>query len=172
MPNSNFTQKDFDVINSEFESLMELAHRRCRQESETAVIRKAFEFANSALKDIRRRSGDPYILHPIAVAKIVVGEIGLGYKSISAALLHDVVSDTGYTFEDITNLFGEKIGSLVEGLSKIKVVLDSEDRKGVPMSPESAQAENLKRILLTLNDDARVVLIKLADRLHNLPHHC
>lgn len=167
MPNSNFTQKDFDVINSEFESLMELAHRRCRQESETAVIRKAFEFANSALKDIRRRSGDPYILHPIAVAKIVVGEIGLGYKSISAALLHDVVSDTGYTFEDITNLFGEKIGSLVEGLSKIKVVLDSEDRKGVPMSPESAQAENLKRILLTLNDDARVVLIKLADRLHN-----
>lgn len=167
MPDSDFTQKDFELINSEFESLMELSLKRCRKESEISTVRKALEFANSALHNVRRRSGAPYILHPIAVAKIVVAEIGLGYKSICAALLHDVVSDSGYTFEDITNLFGEKIGSLVEGLSKIKIVLDSEDRKGVPMSPESAQAENLKRILLTLNDDARVVLIKLADRLHN-----
>ncbi len=167
MPDSNFTQKDYDLINSEFESLMELSRRRCRKDSEISTVRKAFDFANSALHNVRRRSGEPYILHPIAVARIVVDEIGLGYKSICAALLHDVVSDSGYTFEDITNLFGEKIGSIVEGLSKIKIVLDSEDRKGVPMSPESAQAENLKRILLTLNDDARVVLIKLADRLHN-----
>ena len=103
----------------------------------------------------------------IAVAEIVVSEIGLGCKSICAALLHDVVEDTSYTVEDIRNLFGDKIATLVDGLTKIKTVLDNEDRKGEAASTESLQAENFKRILLTLNDDVRVVLIKLADRLHN-----
>ena len=106
------------------------------------------------------------MLHPIAVARIVVKEIGLGCKSICAALLHDVVEDTSYTVEDIRNLFGDKIATLVDGLTKIKTVLDNEDRKGEAASTESLQAENFKRILLTLNDDVRVVLIKLADRLH------
>lgn len=162
-----FTKKDNELIASEFESLMEYARKRCRTKDEILVIQKAFEFANSAHHNVRRRTGEPFILHPIAVAKIVISEIGLGYKSVTAALLHDLAIDTGYTLDDIRNLFGDKIASIVEGLTKIKIVLDNEQKKGVPMSSESAQAENLKHILLTLNDDARVVLIKLADRLHN-----
>ena len=149
----------------EFDALMEVATRRCKDEHEVETVCKAFEFANQAHKNVRRRSGEPYMLHPIAVAHIVVTEIGLGCKSICAALLHDVVEDTAYTVEDIRNLFGDKIASLVDGLTKIKTVLDNEDFKGT--STESLQAENFKRILLTLNDDVRVVLIKLADRLHN-----
>lgn len=156
MTDTDFTQRDYELINSEFEALMEVASKRCRNESEIPVIRKAFEFANIAHKGVRRRSGEPYIIHPIAVARIVVEEIGLGYKSIAAALLHDVVGNTDYTMDDICNLFEESIASLVEGLAKIKNVLDHEER-----------AENIKRILLTLNYDARVVLIKIADRLHN-----
>lgn len=162
-----FTQDDYDQINADFASLMESARRRCRFEKETKIIQKAFEFANEAHKNVRRRSGEPYMLHPIAVAKIVVDDIGLGYKSIVAALLHDVVEDTEYTVDDISSLFGDKIASLVEGLTKIKIVLDNQNRQGALQTSESIQAENLKRILLTLNDDVRVVLIKLADRLHN-----
>lgn len=162
-----FTQEDYDQINADFASLMESAQRRCRFEKETKIIQKAFEFANEAHKNVRRRSGEPYMLHPIAVAKIVVNDIGLGYKSIVAALLHDVVEDTDYTVDDIRSLFGDKIASLVEGLTKIKIVLDNQNRQGSLQTSESIQAENLKRILLTLNDDVRVVLIKLADRLHN-----
>ena len=163
---SKFTQADFDLIAREYASLEDMARRRCKDDAEFQVIRKAFEFANEAHKNVRRRSGEPYILHPVAVAKIVVSDIGLGYKSITAALLHDVVEDTNYTIEDVRNLFGDKIASLVDGLTKIKSVLDNEN-KDYQLSPESIQAENFKRILLTLNDDARVVLIKLADRLHN-----
>ena len=163
---SKFTKSDFDRIAKEYASLEESARRRCQNEEEFQTIRKAFEFANEAHKNVRRLSGEPYILHPIAVAKIVVNDIGLGYKSITAALLHDVVEDTNYTIDDIRNLFGDKIASLVDGLTKIKTVLDNEN-KGYMLSPESEQADNFKRILLTLNDDARVVLIKLADRLHN-----
>lgn len=163
---SEFTIKDYETINGEYESLREAARKRCADDEEFKVVQKAFDFANEAHKNVRRRSGEPYILHPIAVAKIVVNDIGLGYKSISAALLHDVVEDTNYTTEDIRNLFGEKIASLVDGLTKIKTVLDNENRDYL-LSPESLQAENFKRILLTLNDDVRVVLIKLADRLHN-----
>ncbi len=172
---SKFTKADFDLIDREYASLEEMARRRCKDAEEEKVIRRAFEFANEAHKNIRRRSGEPYILHPIAVAKIVVHDIGLGYKSITAALLHDVVEDTSYTIEDVRNLFGDKIAQLVDGMTKIKSVLDNES-KGY-LSPESVQADNFKRILLTLNDDARVVLIKLADRLHNcrtiefLPEH-
>ena len=163
---STFTQEDFDLIARGYEALEEAARRRCKDDAEFQVIRQAFEFANEAHKNVRRRSGEPYILHPVAVARIVVSEIGLGYKSITAALLHDVVEDTSYTIEDVRNLFGDKIASLVDGLSKIKAMLDNEG-KDYQLSPESVQAENFKRILLTLNDDARVVLIKLADRLHN-----
>ena len=164
---SQFTPDDYRLIRQEYDSLMEVAKTRCRNDEEVETVQKAFEFANQAHKDVRRRSGEPYILHPIAVARIVVTEIGLGCKSICAALLHDVVEDTGYTVEDIRNLFGDKIATLVDGLTKIKTVLDNEDRKGGAESTESLQAENFKRILLTLNDDVRVVLIKLADRLHN-----
>jgi len=131
-------------------------------------VRRAFEFANDAHRNVRRRSGEPYMIHPIAVAQIVVDDIGLGYKAISAALLHDVVEDTDYTVEDIRERFGNKIASLVDGLTKIKTVLDNEQKThGTDISQQSLQAENFKRILLTLNDDVRVVLIKLADRLHN-----
>ena len=160
---SEFNAQDYEVIARDFADLMESARKRCSDPAEIEIIQKAFEFANEAHKGVRRRSGEPYILHPIAVAKIVVSNIGLGYKSIAAALLHDVVEDTDYTVEDLCNLFGEKVATLVDGLTKIKTVLDNEDKA----QQKSMQAENFKRILLTLNDDVRVVLIKLADRLHN-----
>jgi len=158
-----FTEEDYTLINRDFESLRGLAKDRCTNEDHYQLILKAFDFANEAHKDVRRRSGEPYILHPIAVAKIVVSEIGLGYKSICAALLHDVVEDTDYTVDDIRDHFGDKIATLVDGLTKIKTALDNDNKSEV----KSLQAENFKRILLTLNDDVRIVLIKLADRLHN-----
>ena len=161
---TEFTKQDYELIAAEYAALRKAAVQRCARDKEIAVIDRAFEFANQAHQNIRRRSGEPYIIHPIAVAKIVVSDIGLGYKSIAAALLHDVVEDTDYTVEDIRSIFGDKIASLVDGLTKIKTVLDN--RKD-GMAATSAQAENFKRILLTLNDDVRVVLIKLADRLHN-----
>ena len=165
---SEFTEKDYEVIDRDYETLRLSAQKRCANEEELEVVRKAFDFANDAHRNVRRRSGEPYMLHPIAVAQIVVDDIGLGYKSISAALLHDVVEDTDYTVEDIRERFGDKIASLVDGLTKIKTVLDNEQKtRGTDISQQSLQAENFKRILLTLNDDVRVVLIKLADRLHN-----
>lgn len=157
-----FTEEDYNLIEKEFAPLREAARKRCADREQFELVLKAFDFANEAHKNVRRRSGEPYILHPIAVANIVVTEIGLGCKSICAALLHDVVEDTEFTTQDIEHLFGEKIASLVDGLTKIKVALsDSKDAT-------SLQAENFKRILLTLNDDVRIVLIKLADRLHNV----
>ncbi len=163
---SEFTREDNELIEREFEQLRLAALRRCASQEEYEGVLKAFEFANEAHKGVRRRSGEPYIIHPIAVAKIVVQEIGLGYKSIVAALLHDVVEDTEYTTEDVERLFGSKIASLVDGLTKIKSAIDSKIEED--KSEKSIQAENFKRILLTLNDDVRVILIKLADRLHNL----
>lgn len=160
---SEFTQHDHEVIAREYADLKEAARKRCADAAELEMVQKAFDFANEAHKGVRRRSGEPYILHPIAVAKIVVSNIGLGCKSIVAALLHDVVEDTNYTIDDLRSLFGDKVATLVDGLTKIKTVLDNEDKA----EQKSMQAENFKRILLTLNDDVRVVLIKLADRLHN-----
>ena len=154
---SEFGQKDYELISRAWEVLKASAQKRCADENELEVVRQAFDFANHAHHNVRRRSGEPYMLHPIAVAQIVVDDIGLGYKSIAAALLHDVVEDTDYTVQDIRERFGDRIALLVDGLTKIKNVLDA----------PSMQAENFKRILLTLNDDVRVVLIKLADRLHN-----
>lgn len=160
---SEFTPQDYELIAREFAELRASAVKRCANQEEIDTVQKAFDFANEAHKGVRRRSGEPYIIHPIEVASIVVNEIGLGCKSIVAALLHDVVEDTEYTVDDIRNLFGDKIATLVDGLTKIKTVLDNEDKSKI----KSLQAENFKRILLTLNDDIRVVLIKLADRLHN-----
>ncbi len=161
---SEFSEQDWALIKKEYEILKELAKKRCASAEEFKVVKKAYDFASAAHKNVRRRSGEPYIIHPIRVARICIEEIGLGYKSIATALLHDVVEDTDYTVDDIRNLFGDKIASLVDGLTKIKSVLDAERKKE---SNESLQAENFRRILLTLNDDVRVVLIKLADRLHN-----
>lgn len=163
---SEFTKEDNELIQKEFEQLRLSALKRCASQEEYEGVIKAFEFANEAHKGVRRRSGEPYIIHPIAVAKIVVQEIGLGYKSIVTALLHDVVEDTEYTVEDIERLFGSKIASLVDGLTKIKSAMDN--KMEGQLNEKSIQAENFKRILLTLNDDVRVILIKLADRLHNL----
>ncbi|MFA6770907.1 MAG: RelA/SpoT family protein, partial [Bacteroidales bacterium] len=154
-----FTEKDNNLIDKKFEELRLAALKRCANQNEFEIVLKAFDFARAAHNGVRRRSGEPYIIHPILVAQIVVQEIGLGYKSIVSALIHDVVEDTEYTNEDIERLFGSKIASLVDGLTKIKSAFDSKN---------SSQAENFKRILLTLNDDVRVILIKLADRLHNM----
>lgn len=166
---STFQKQDYELIEKAFADLMRAVDKRCSAQNEKDVVKKAFDFANEAHKNVRRRSGEPYILHPIAVAKIVVTEIGLGYKSISAALLHDVVEDTDYTVEDIRSQFGDRIALLVDGLTKIKNVFDAHNEGQGPIDKYSSsiQAENFKRILLTLNDDVRVVLIKLADRLHN-----
>ena len=165
---SEFTREDYELISRDYAALRESAQKRCSNEAELEVVQRAFEFANEAHKNVRRRSGEPYMLHPIAVAQIVVDDIGLGYKSISAALLHDVVEDTDYTVDDLRERFGDKIATLVDGLTKIKNVLDTEQKThSTDLSQQSLQAENFKRILLTMNDDVRVVLIKLADRLHN-----
>ena len=165
---SEFTREDYELISRDYAALRESAQKRCSNEAELEVVQRAFEFANEAHKNVRRRSGEPYMLHPIAVAQIVVDDIGLGYKSISAALLHDVVEDTDYSVDDLRERFGDKIATLVDGLTKIKNVLDTEQKThSTDLSQQSLQAENFKRILLTMNDDVRVVLIKLADRLHN-----
>ena len=124
------------------------------------IITRAYQFAKEAHKGVRRRSGEPYILHPIAVAKIASQEIGLGSTSICAALLHDVVEDTDYTVEDLEQHFGKKIAQIVEGLTKIS--------GGIFGDKASVQAENFRKLLLTMSEDIRVVLIKMADRLHNM----
>ncbi len=124
------------------------------------LITKAFNFAKQAHKGVRRLSGEPYITHPLAVAQIACGEIGLGSTSICAALLHDVVEDTEYTVEDIRNIFGDKIAQIVDGLTKIS--------GGIFGDKASAQAESFKKLLLTMSDDIRVILIKISDRLHNM----
>ena len=164
MSYSEFTEKDYAVIDQAWQVLYASAKNRCADERELEMVCQAYDFANQAHKNVRRRSGEPYMLHPIAVAQIVVDDIGLGYKSICAALLHDVVEDTDFTVDDLRDRFGDKVASLVDGLTKIKNVLENENQG---LSAPSLQAENFKRILLTLNDDPRVVLIKLADRLHN-----
>ena len=147
------------MIEDEFNALLSdyLAsnHRR-----KVEIITKAFHFANHAHKGVERASGEPYILHPLAVARIVCKEMGLGSTSICSALLHDVVEDTDYTTEDIQNVFGDKVAQIVDGLTKIS--------GGIFGDKASAQAENFRKLLLTMSDDIRVILIKIADRLHNM----
>ena len=124
------------------------------------IITKAYNFAKQAHKGVRRLSGEPYIMHPIAVAQIATQEMGLGSTSICSALLHDVVEDTDYTVEDLENIFGKKIAQIVDGLTKIS--------GGIFGDQASAQAENFRKLLLTMSDDIRVILIKICDRLHNM----
>jgi len=150
---------DEKMINDAFERLVN-DYLNSRHRKKVDLITKAFNFARQAHKGVRRLSGEPYIMHPIAVAQIACSEIGLGSTSICAALLHDVVEDTDYTVEDIENMFGAKIAQIVDGLTKIS--------GGIFGEQASAQAENFKKLLLTMSADIRVILIKIADRLHNM----
>ncbi len=152
-------EKENKAIAHEYKELLRISYQTLTTEDKK-VIRKAFDVAVDAHKDQRRKSGEAYIFHPIAVAKIVASDIGLGATSIAAALMHDVVEDTPITVKDIDKMFGPKIAQLVEGLTKISLV-----QKDLNVS---MQAENFRRMLLTLNDDVRVILIKIADRLHNM----
>lgn len=147
------------LIEQEFNALID-DYLKTNHRRKVDIITKAFMLAKEAHKGVRRRSGELYISHPIAVARIVCGEIGLGSTSICAALLHDVVEDTEYTVDDIKALFGEKIAQIVDGLTKISSGMFGED--------VSAQAENFRKLLLTMSDDIRVILVKIADRLHNM----
>ncbi|MDR1200066.1 MAG: RelA/SpoT family protein [Tannerellaceae bacterium] len=152
-------KSDEQMIQEVFDALLnDYVHSNHRRKIEK--ITKAFLFAKQAHADARRRSGEPYIMHPLAVARIVCSEMGLGSTSICSALLHDVVEDCDYTVDDIKNMFGEKIAQIVDGLTKIS--------GGIFGEQASAQAENFRRLLLTMNSDIRVVLIKIADRLHNM----
>ena len=152
-------EADEKLINDAFQELLN-SYLASRHRKKIDLITKAFNFAKQAHRGVRRLSGEPYIMHPIAVAQIACAEIGLGSTSICAALLHDVVEDTDYTVEDISNIFGEKIAQIVDGLTKIS--------GGIFGEQASAQAENFKKLLLTMSDDIRVILIKICDRLHNM----
>ena len=155
---AEFSQEEKDNIEFQFNEILRNSPK-CRKDEETlALVRKAFDLANEAHYGVRRKSGEPYILHPIAVAKIASEEIGLGATSIICALLHDVVEDTDTTLEDINDMFGPKVAQIVDGLTKIRGVLKNKE----------GQAENFKKIVFTLSEDVRVIIIKLADRLHNM----
>ena len=147
------------TIQDAFQHLLD-TYLASRHRKKVDIITKAFNFARQAHKGVRRLSGEPYIMHPIAVAQIACEEMGLGSTSICSALLHDVVEDTDYTVEDIENIFGPKIAQIVDGLTKIS--------GGIFGDRASAQAENFKKLLLTMSDDIRVILIKICDRLHNM----
>lgn len=157
-PSNTYTIDEDTHIESLYNDLIASCSKHVKVK-DTELIRRAFDLAKESHKGIKRKSGEPYIFHPIAVAKIVTSEIGLGAISIASALLHDVVEDTDYTLEDIQHLFGDKITSIIDGLTKIAGVFDNRS---------SLQAENFRKMLLTMSDDVRVILIKLADRLHNM----
>ena len=152
-------EEEAQLVNADYQDLLN-GYLASNHRKKVEIIEKAFRFACDAHKGVYRRSGEPYITHPIAVARIVSREIGLGSTSICSALLHDVVEDTDYTVDDIRQLFGDKIATIVEGLTKIS--------GGIFGEKASAQAENFRKLLLTMNNDIRVVLIKMADRLHNM----
>ena len=153
------TQAEQRLIQDYFDDLIKACDHKVSDDGKVR-IQKAFEFANNAHAGVKRKSGEPYIIHPLAVAKIVVEEIGLSATSIISALLHDVVEDTDFTLEDISNLFGEKVASIVDGLTKLTDEFTPQQ--------DSKQANNFRKMLMTLSDDVRVILIKLADRLHNM----
>ncbi len=152
-------EKERQEILKRYRKLVTLLRNKTTPEQKRQ-IRKAFNIAVSGHKDMRRKSGEPYIYHPLEVARIVVADMGLGSKSVICALLHDLVEDTDCTLQDIKELFGDTVEKIIDGLTKIEGVMD--------MQTPSMQAENFKKILLTLSDDIRVILIKLADRLHNM----
>lgn len=151
-------EKERKEILSAFRGLLRVSKER-RTRQETRMIRKAFDVAVEAHKDMRRKSGEPYIYHPIAVAKICSEEMELGATAVVCALLHDTVEDTHITLEDVEELFGSTVAQIIDGLTKIPEVFDEN---------VSIQAENFRKMILTISDDLRVVLIKLADRLHNM----
>ena len=155
----NYTAEDEILIQQAWDKLAESCKKICKREEDWNFIKRAFFLAKEAHQGVRRRSGEPYFLHPIAVAQIVVDEIGLGVKSVVASLLHDVVEDTDYTTEDMEHIFGHKIATMVDGLTKMSGVFNADT---------SRQAEYFRKVLLTLSDDVRVILIKIADRLHNM----
>ena len=155
----DYTAEDEVIIKEKWDDLLLSCTKICKNDEDWNFIKRAFFLAKEAHQGVRRRSGEPYLLHPIAVAKIVIEEIGLGVKSVVAALLHDVVEDTEYTVEDMERIFGPKIASMVDGLTKMSGVFNAET---------SEQAEYFRKVLLTLSDDVRVILIKIADRLHNM----
>ena len=159
LKNKEREAEDNKIINEAFNHLLE-TYINSPHRKKVDIITKAFNFAKQAHKGVRRLSGEPYILHPLAVAQIACEEMGLGSTSICSALLHDVVEDTDYTVEDIQNIFGDKIAQIVDGLTKIS--------GGIFGDHASAQAENFKKLLLTMSDDIRVILIKICDRLHNM----
>ncbi|HJC27246.1 RelA/SpoT family protein [uncultured Alistipes sp.] len=154
-----YTAEDEALIKEKWDDLLYSCTKICKNDEDWNFIKRAFFLAKEAHEGVRRRSGEPYLLHPIAVAKIVIEEIGLGVKSVVAALLHDVVEDTEYTVEDMERIFGPKIASMVDGLTKMSGVFNADT---------SEQAEYFRKVLLTLSDDVRVILIKIADRLHNM----
>ena len=154
-----YTAEDEALIKEKWDDLLYSCTKICKNDEDWNFIKRAFFLAKEAHEGVRRRSGEPYLLHPIAVAKIVIEEIGLGVKSVVAALLHDVVEDTEYTVEDMERIFGPKIASMVDGLTKMAGVFNADT---------SEQAEYFRKVLLTLSDDVRVILIKIADRLHNM----
>ncbi len=154
-----YTAEDEALIKEKWDALLLSCTNICKNDEDWNFIKRAFFLAKEAHAGVRRRSGEPYLLHPIAVARIVVDEIGLGVKSVVAALLHDVVEDTEYTVEDMERIFGPKIASMVDGLTKMSGVFNADT---------SEQAEYFRKVLLTLSDDVRVILIKIADRLHNM----
>lgn len=155
----DYTAEDERLIKEKWDDLLYSCTKICRNDEDWNFIKRAYFLAKEAHEGVRRRSGEPYLLHPIAVAKIVIEEIGLGVKSVVAALLHDVVEDTEYTVEDMERIFGPKIASMVDGLTKMSGVFNADT---------SEQAEYFRKVLLTLSDDVRVILIKIADRLHNM----
>ena len=152
-------QREEKMIQEAFEKLKE-GYMSSNHRGKIELITRAFNFAKAAHRGVRRRSGEPYIMHPLAVARICSEEIGLGSTTICAALLHDVVEDTEYNRNDIANIFGEKIANIVEGVTKVE--------SGIFADKGSSQAETFKKILLTMSDDIRVILVKIADRLHNM----
>ena len=155
----DYTAEDELIIKEKWDALLFSCAKICKNDEDWNLIKRAFFLAKEAHQGVRRRSGEPYLLHPIAVAKIVIEEIGLGVKSVVASLLHDVVEDTEYTVEDMERIFGPKIASMVDGLTKMSGVFNADTSK---------QAEYFRKVLLTLSDDVRVILIKIADRLHNM----
>ncbi|MDR0955065.1 MAG: RelA/SpoT family protein [Rikenellaceae bacterium] len=161
-----YSQAEEQLIEEQGQALFAACRGIVKGEADMELIKKAFYFAKDAHEGVRRKSGEPYIVHPIAVARIVLDEIGLGVKSVVASLVHDVVEDTNYTVEDIEHQFGEKIARMVDGLTKIAEVFA--DTTHATKDETSQQAENFRKMLLTLSDDVRVILIKLADRLHNM----
>ena len=156
--NKGYTAEENELIDAQFQGILDIY--KSNKKGNVELITKAFQLAKNAHEGMRRRSGEPYIIHPIAVAKIVASDIGLGATSISSAFLHDVIEDTDYSYDDLESMFGERIAQIVQGLTKLS--------GATTIQSSSLQAENFRKLLLTMSEDIRVILIKIADRLHNM----